>query len=335
MHRRLLAPGFAIAAAVLWLTQSSGTTAVRSQGSASPPGPRTAEEFDKMFKDLSNWGRWGKDDELGAVNLVTAAKTRQAAGLVKSGISLSLAHNPITEGGLPDIQTPSLEHIVRAPSFRSDTYRFDYHGYASSHIDALCHWQYKGMFYNDIPTPATAKGCVKLGIENLKNGVVTRGILIDLTRLKGVPYLEPGTPIYVEDVEAWEKKAGVKVSAGDALLLYTGRWARRAKLGPWPLPNGPHAGFHVSVAPWIKRRDIAIVGGDVDTDMRPSPVEGVSDPMHTVLIVSLGINILDAFDLELLAETAAKLNRWEFMLTLAPIPVTGGTGGPLNALATF
>ena len=180
----------------------------------------------------------------------------------------------------------------------------------------------------------TEKGCTKLGIQNLKNGIITRGILIDMPRLKGVPYLEPGTAIYVEDLEAWEKKAGVKIASGDAILLRTGRWARRAAVGPWVVGQSA-AGLHASVAPWIKARGVAFVGSDAAEDVVPSMVEGINLPIHTLLITALGINLLDNQDLEAVGETAAKLNRWEFMLTIAQVPVTGGTGFPLNALATF
>ena len=134
-----------------------------------------------------------------------------------------------------------------------------YHGYAHSHIDALCHILYKDQTYNGYARAEvnTEKGCTKLGIDNLKNGIVTRGILIDIPRLRNLPYLEPGTPIYVEDLEAWEKKAGVKVSPGDAMLVRTGRWARREKLGPWNVAQSA-AGLHASVAPWIKARGVAV-----------------------------------------------------------------------------
>ena len=211
-----------------------------------------------------------------------------------------------------------------------------YHGYAHSHIDALCHILYKDQTYNGYARADvnTEKGCTKLGIQNLKNGIVTRGMLIDIPRLKDVPYLEPGTPIFVEDLEAWEKKAGIKVAPGDALLLRTGRWARRAKLGPWNIGQNA-AGLHASVAPWIKARGVALIGSDAAPDVVPSLVEGVTLPVHTLVITALGINILDNQDLEAVGDTAAKLNRWEFMLTVAPVPVSGGTGFPVNAIATF
>ena len=309
------------------------TPAPQTPPAAAGRPPRNAAEFDEMFRQVSNWGRWGKDDQRGSANLVTDAKRKQAVALVRTGASVSLAHNPLTEAA-PDNSSP-FEHTMNR-GFSTDTYRVSYHGYAHSHIDALCHILYKDQTYNGYARADvnTEKGCTKLGIENLKNGVVTRGILIDIPRLKGLPYLEPGTPVYVEDLEAWEKKAGLKIGSGDAIFLRTGRWARRDELGPWPVGRS-EAGFHASVAPWVKARNIAFVGSDDAQDVTPSMVEGVNLPVHTLLLTALGINLLDNQDLEALAETAARLNRWEFMLTLAPVPVTGGTGFPINALATF
>jgi kynurenine formamidase len=149
-----------------------------------------------------------------------------------------------------------------------------------------------------------------------------------------VPFLEPGTPVFPEDVEAWEKKAGVKVSSGDVIFLRTGRWARRAKVGPWAIAKQA-AGFHASIAPWLKARGVAMMGSDAAADVTPSMVEGVALPVHVLAIVALGMNLFDNQDLEAVAETAAKLNRWEFMLSVAPMPVQGGTGFPVNALAIF
>jgi kynurenine formamidase len=295
--------------------------------------PRNAAEFDELFQKVSNWGRWGKDDQLGSVNLITPEKRKQAAALVKTGQTVSLAHNPLTERA-EDNNNPFEHTMLRGNNM--DRYAVTYHGYAHSHIDALCHFLYKDQTYNGFPRADvnTDKGCAKLGIDNLKNGIVTRGILIDIPRLRGVEYLEPGTPIYAEEVEAWEKKAGVKIGSGDAILLRTGRWARRAKVGPWNVAQSA-AGFHASIATWIKARNVAIVGSDVGEDVTPSQVEGVALPVHTLLITGMGINLLDNHDLEALSEAASRLNRWEFMITIAPVPVTGGTGFPVNTIATF
>jgi len=302
-------------------------------GQSEPRPPRNAEEFDQLFHQVSNWGRWGKDDQLGSVNLVTTAKRKQAMTLVKTGESVSLAHNPMTERA-EDNNNPFEHTMLRGNSM--DRYAVSYHGYAHSHIDALCHILYKDQTYNGYPRAEvnTEKGCTKLGIDNLKNGVITRGVLVDIPRLKGVDFLEPGTPIYVEDLEAWEKKAGVKTSSGDAVLIRTGRWARRAKVGPWAVGQNA-AGLHASVAPWFKARGVALVGSDAAEDVTPSRVEGVALPIHTLFITAMGITLLDNQDLEALGAAAARLNRWEFMLTIAPVPVTGGTGFPLNALAVF
>ncbi len=302
-------------------------------GQSRDRAPHNAAEFDTLFQMVKNWGRWGPNDELGSANLVTVAKRKQAVALVKDGITVSLAHNAMTEKA-EDNSNPFEHTMLRGNNM--DRYAVSYHGYAHSHIDALCHILYKDQTYNGYARADvnTDKGCTKLGIDNLKNGIVTRGILIDIPRLRNLPYLEPGTAIYVEDLEAWEKKAGVKISSGDAIVLRTGRWARREKLGPWNVGQRA-AGLHASVAPWIKARGVAFLGSDAAEDVTPSMVEGVALPVHTLMITGLGMNLLDNQDLEALGETAAKLNRWEFMLTIAPVPVTGGTGFPLNALAMF
>jgi kynurenine formamidase len=309
-------------------------------GQTPPRAPRNAAEFDELFERVSNWGRWGKDDQLGSANLVTASKRKQAIALAKDAVSVSLAHNPLTERA-EDNASPfehSMNPSVSRPLQLSlvDTYKVSYHGYAHSHLDALCHILYKDRTYNGYARAdvETERGCAKLSIDNLKNGIITRGILLDIPRLKNLPYLDPGAAVYTEDLEAWERKTGVRIATGDAIFLRTGRWARRERLGPWNVAQNA-AGIHASVAPWIKARGIAFIGSDVALDVLPSRVEGVTLPVHILMITALGINLLDNQDLEALADTAAKLSRWEFMLTVAPVPVTGGTGSPVNAIATF
>jgi kynurenine formamidase len=307
--------------------------AIITPGAAAARFPRNADEFDQLFNQVKNWGRWGPNDQLGAANLITDAKRKQALGLAKLGVVVSLAHPPLKEAA-PDNPNPFNHTMNRGLS--TDTYSVSYHGYAHSHIDALCHILYKDHTYNgharaDI---LSDKGCKQLGVENLKNGVVTRGVLIDIPRLRNLPYLEPGTPVFVEDLEAWEKKAGVKIAPGDAIFLRTGRWARRAALGPWAVGQN-EAGYHASVAPWLKDRGVSFLGSDDAQDVVPSLVDGINLPVHTLAITALGVDILDNQDLEAVAETAARLNRWEFLLSVAPVPVTGGTGFPANALAIF
>ena len=323
----------AISIGTLVAILATAATTALGQAPAAHRFPANAAEFDQLFQQVKNWGRWGADDQLGSVNLITPAKRKQALSLAKTGQTISLVHNPITDKA-EDNNSPFEQTML--PGFNMDRYAVSYHGYAHSHMDALCHILYKDQTYNGYARAIvnTEKGCTRLSIDNLKNGLITRAVLLDIPRLKGLPYLEPGTAIYQEDVEAWEKMAGVKIEPGDVILLRTGRWARREKLGPWNVGRSA-AGFHSSIIPFIKARGVAIVGSDAASDVTPSMVEGVSLPIHTLLITALGVNILDNQDLEAVAELAAKLKRWEFMITINPMPVTGGTGSPMNTLAIF
>jgi kynurenine formamidase len=293
-----------------------------------------ASDIDKMMADLSNWGRWGKDDQRGTLNLITPAKRKQAAGLVRQGISVSLAHDFSNEKAADNTRPLEFTMTLIEPVAMEEL-RIFYHGLTYAHMDALCHARYKGKAYNGFDASlATEKGCARAGVEHLKEGILSRGILIDVPRLKGVPYLDGGTPVLAADIEAWEKKAGVRIGAGDVVLIRTGRWAKRAASGPASL-QGSSPGVHVSLLPILKARDAALLGTDVGLDVTPSGVEEVVIPTHTVAIVGMGLLIVDNADLEALAETAARLNRWEFMFTAAPLPVNGATGSPLNAIATF
>jgi kynurenine formamidase len=223
----------------------------------------------------------------------------------------------------------------------SDRIAVSYHGIAHTHLDSLAHINENGVFYNGYTPNADAvvkEGHQKNSIHNVKNGIITRGILIDIPRLKGVPYLEPGTPIYIEDLEAWEKQAGVRVSSGDALFVRTGVWARRAALGPWlrgRAEGGKSAGLHPSVLPWLKQRDIALLGSDHPQYVSPGEAGAPRGAVHDFALVYLGVHLFDNCDLEALATAAASRKRWEFMLTAAPLPIRGGTGSPLNPIATF
>jgi kynurenine formamidase len=300
----------------------------------------TKADIDKWMTELSNWGRWGKDDQLGAVNLITAAKRKEAAALVREGISISLAHDvekeTAADNARPFTHTMNMVGLnnTTAP-FSLDTFSVNYHGYAHTHLDALCHMFYQGRMYNGFSqNEVTQAGAARLSILNLKQGVFTRGILMDMARNKGVPYLEPGTAIYPEDLDAWEKKAGIKVGSGDVIFIRTGRWARRKAVGPWDV--GSHAaGLHASCAKWLKARDVAIIGSDAASDVVPSLVEGVSLPIHQLTLVALGVNIFDNCDLETIGDAAAARKRWVFLLTAAPLAVNGGTGSPLNPIATY
>jgi len=299
----------------------------------------TKTDIDRMMKELSNWGRWGKDDQLGAMNLITPAKRKQAAALVKEGVSISLARDTNTQTAQDNPQpyehSMTLSGVGNRGQFSLDKIGVSFHGYQHTHLDALCHMFWQGKMYNGFSQEAVTKdGASKLSIANLKQGVFTRGILFDLPKLKGVAYLEPGTAIYPEDLEAWEKKTKIKITPGDVIFVRTGRWARRAAVGPWDVSKNS-AGLHASCAKWIRQRDVAIIGSDVASDLLPSGIEGVSHPIHQLVLVAMGVYIFDNCDLEALSEACDKRNRWDFLLTASPIAVAGGTGSPLNPIATF
>ncbi len=312
----------------------------KAQSGATHQG--TAEDFVQLMTQLSNWNRWGKDDQLGAVNLITPAKRRQAVSLVKEGASFSMARNAeMVEAA--DNPQPIVRKMVRvgvgAPTTgiggTSDTFFIAYHGLAHTHMDTLCHFLYDGKMYNGYSQDqVTENGAAKNSIINFKNGIITRGVLMDIARLKGVDYLEPNVSIYPEDLDAWEKKARVKVGAGDVILVRTGRWARRDAKGPWPSSQGL-AGLHMSCAKWLHQRDVAILGADGAQDVIPSGVAGVSQPIHALAIVAMGMPIFDNCDLELIGREAEQRRRWEFLVTASPAAVPGATGSVLNPIATF
>jgi kynurenine formamidase len=301
--------------------------------------PKLAKtDVEAMMKSLSNWGRWGRDDELGALNLITPEKRKQAARLVTEGVSVSLAHNAVkieTAGSGPFghkmLALPGQMDITSA----ADEYRVAYHGFTQTHMDALCHLFYKGRMYNGFSqNEVTERGAAKLSVAKIKQGVFTRCVLMDLPSLLGVRFLKGGQAIYPADLSAWEQAAGVKVESGDAVLIRTGRWIRAEVEGDWEIMKGS-AGLHASCLPWLKERDVAVVGSDLALDVLPSGIEGFELPVHWVVVVAMGMPILDNCDLEAVSEVAKARKRWSFLLTVAPLAVEGGTGSPVNPLATF
>lgn len=307
---------------------------------AQAPPTVTAAMIQQWQRELSNQGRWGPNDELGTLNLITPEHRVRAARLVTEGVSVSLSHDYLKERA-EDATSPFGHEILGSPTagYISDRYTVSYHGYAHSHMDALCHNSSGGLMYNGIPRTTVdsipgGDGCTRLGIDNAKQGVVTRGVLLDIARLKGVEYLEPGTPITIADLEAAERQAGVRVGEGDVLLVRAGRWARREETGAWATGR-LGAGLHASVLPWLRQRGIAMLGSDYISDVLPSQVEGVAQPIHLITLVTMGLWLFDNLDLEAVAAEAAEQDRWEFMLVAAPLAVPGGTGAPLNPVAIF
>src|SRR6266853_27669 len=334
---RILAIGLIALGAVASIPQA------QSQSSARPTMANEAD-FRRAMKELSNWGRWGNDDELGAANLITAAKRKQALALAKEGLPVSLAHDIVQEtaADAPNILQRTLGAVTATGTTDRYQYTGTYHGVIHSHLDAVdCHIMVDGKGYNGraMEDITAAGGCPKGNILALKDGVVTRGVLFDATRLPGKAtsqgWLDPGTAVHREDLEALEKLERVKVSAGDVILLYTGRWKRRAALGPWPNTMG-FAGYHADVAYFLKERGVSFIAGDGPNDVQPSGLTPpIAIPLHRLALVALGVSIFDNLDFERAVEQARRLNRYEFLFSAAPLRIEKGTGSPLNPLAIF
>jgi kynurenine formamidase len=321
----------ALAAAILLLP-------VRASDNSTRKATVTETEFDKLMTTISNWGRWGKDDQLGALNLITPEKRKQAAMLVHEGVSFSLAHNVIKQkpDGSPDFVHKMVSTGVQPGADSSaDIYSVQYHGYSQTHLDALCHLFYKGHMFNGVSErEVTDKGAGRLSVILMKNGLFTRGVLMDMPRVLGVPYLPGKRAILPAELEAWEKKTGVKVGSGDAIFIRTGRWGRQAAHGTWDY-EADSAGLDVSCLPWLHSRDVSILASDLASDVMPSGITGVKMPIHWGAINAMGVPILDNCDMENLSAETAKRNRWDFLMTAAPLAVDGGTGSPINPIATF
>jgi len=324
-HLRLgLVLAIAASLSSVWLVVGQAAPSSQSAGSGAPnTGLVTKAQFDEWMTKLSNWGRWGKDDERGALNLITPETRRRAAALVKTGTTVSLSRQIPAEarGGQPRPinQNGSGASIFQiAGDYLFERQEIDYHGGRLSHFDALCHVSYNGKLYNGLnfkEVVTEGRGCSKLSVNSAREGIVTRGVLLDL----------PGTRVRRQDVEDWEKKTGIKIGPGDALLLRSHRPGAQAAFGA--------AGYDPSLLPFLKERDVALLGND--SAQEGGTIDGVAIPIHTFTIVALGLNLLDNLALDEVAATAEKLKRREFMLVVAPLRMENGAGSPVNVIATF
>lgn len=299
---------------------------------------RSKQEVTVAMNALSNWGRWGKDDQYGALNLITPAKRREAVREVRDGTSVSLAHNVMTHRAF---LTPPFKHrmietgVMPSSQSAGDVFTVQVHGYTETHLDALCHVFYEGSMYNGYSQKeVTEKGCGRLSVIEMKSGIFTRGVMMDFPELFGAKYLESCRAIRPSDLDAWEKSTGGRIKSGDAVFIRTGRWARYAAEGEWNVEHDS-AGLDVSCVPWFRKRDVAVLGSDLALDVMPSGVEGVRLPVHALVIVAMGVPILDSCGLETLSREAAARQRWTFLLTVAPLAIDKGSGSPVNPTATF
>jgi kynurenine formamidase len=299
------------------------------------------EEFDTLFQEVSNWGRWGIDDELGTLNFLTPAHVARASSLIKIGKSVSMAR-PVDTMASMDNLSPAIHHMTRCYDIGpEDPVQFvtDYlgcacHGVAHSHFDALCHVAYKGRLYNNRPSSTvTSRGAKSLDITQYGQGIVGRGVLLDIPRLRNAKWLEPGDVVTAEELEAAEKSEGVKMGEGDIFVFRVGHYRRRMELGPWE--NETRAGLHPTAMKLLHERKIAAFFPDADGEVIPSPVESVSAPVHALQITSMGLACADSLQLEELAKECERQGRWEFMAVVSPLRLRGGTGSLVNPIAIF
>ena len=300
----------------------------------------SAAEFKELFQAVSNWGRWGEDDELGTLNDVSPDRVVAAAGLVHSGETVTLSLPLSTEKRI-DNPEPAVHRMTLLPdvdrplSFAMDYVGVDYHHDSHSHIDALCHVTLHGALYNGKPSAAvTEDGAAVNTIEVVKNGLVGRGVLLDLPRLRGVPWLEPGEHVFPEDLEAAEQAQSVTVGKGDILLVRTGHARRLRELGPWDTENAK-TGLHPTTALFLAERRVAVLGSDGNSDTAPSTTEGIAFPIHALALNAMGLHLLDYLQYEDLVPACERAGRWEFLFVAAPLRIVGGTGSPLNPIAIF
>ncbi|HSF04582.1 MAG TPA: cyclase family protein [Methylomirabilota bacterium] len=303
----------------------------------------------KMIDSLSNWGRWGADDQLGTINFVTAQTRRRAARLVSDGVSVTCAR-PISTEIAADTTFQPVRFMVDSGEGRdtcsperqlqrrgaAEFIGMVFHGYTITHVDTPAHYFWNGRIYNgrSCNLITSREGAQVESVELLRDGVVSRGVLLDVAAVRG-RWLGPGEGVMPEDLEAAEKAALLRVEAGDILLVRTGYYARRLQEGPrHPLKDGSPA-VHVACAPWLRERGVAMLGTDTHNDVAPPPYPGVGNALHVVALVAMGLWLIDNANLEELSQACAARQRWEFMLTIAPLRLQNATGSPVNPIAVF
>jgi kynurenine formamidase len=303
-------------------------------------------EFDELFDSVKNWGRWGADDTRGTLNYITANHIRRAASLVRTGRSISLSL-PVNKVAGPDNPNPAIHYMATGHDndigsgslrFATDFLGMQFHGDCHTHIDALCHIAYRGQLYNGRPAElVTTSGAGTLDISEYAQGIVGRGVLLDIPRLRGVPWLEPGTAVTRSELEDAEQAQGVHLGEGDLFVFRTGHHRRRRELGPWDNGYGGEgkAGLHVDAISLLHERHVAGFFPDGDGETVPSTVEGILYPIHPLQITAMGMMASDSLNLEDLAEACAAMQRWEFLVAAAPLRVPGATGSPWNPIAVM
>jgi len=297
----------------------------------------------ELFEQTKRWGRWGGDDERGALNLLTPERVGRAVTLARTGRVISCGRElPVVPAA--DNPLPALHHMVaagdlaRGPGLQAsaDFIGVSFHGMAVSHIDALCHVFVDGQMYNGFPaSDVTSRGARHGSIMAGSGGIVGRGVLLDIPRLRGVEWLEPGDVITPDELDAAASAQSVAVEPGDVVLVSTGRDARRAQHGAWNPSDPGLAGLDPECVAWMHAHDPAVVGSDGVSDVLPANPHRWPMPIHQCLIVGMGVHLLDNLRLDRLAVACADEQRWEFLFVVAPLQVGGGTGSPVNPVAVL
>ena len=302
--------------------------------------------FEALFDGVKNWGRWGADDERGALNLLTPERTAAAAATVRNGRTISCALDLATQAG-PDNPRPAEHFMITAGDARADNpvpgfeqsndfFGVACHGMAFTHVDALCHIFVDGLMYNGVPAhEVTSHGARRNSIMAAAPGICGRGVLLDIARATGERWLAPNRRITVAELERAERDQGVTVGPGDILLVGTGRSYRRRAEGPADLAEGM-AGLDAECVPWLRERDVAVLAGDGISDaLGGEMTPGWPMPIHQCLIAAMGVHLIDNVDLVALTDACVDEGRWSFFLAVAPLRLLGGTGCVVNPLAVF
>jgi len=307
----------------------------------SAPDPLSAAEFQELYRRLRSRAAWAATTNRGARNALTPARVVAAAREVRTGRTVTLAAPVETLPG-PDNPTPARHRMSEQPDedasglhFAMDSFAMNVHGDADSHIDALCHVVYDGTLHGGVPaSTVTAGGATALSIELVRDGIVGRGVLLDIPRVRGVPWLEPGDQVTADDLTAAEAAQHVRVAEGDLLFVRVGHRRRRAELGAWHAAEA-RSGLHPGALEFLADRRVAVLGGDGNNDTAPSCVAGVDFPVHVLAMHAMGLHLLDYLQFEDLVPVCEAEGRWSFLCVIAPLRLPDATGSPVNPIAVF
>jgi len=294
-------------------------------------------EFDIIYSQVNNKNKWGPNDKLGTINYITNEKVLSALKIPTNGVSVSLSFNMVDDSTrLNSSSYDNISNFSYKPipmehngyNWIIDNYEIAYHGFTHSHIDGINHLSKDGEMYNGFTDPSI------LGIDNYKNGIISKGILIDVPLLHSKEYVEAGYKVTLKDILDFENIYNVKIEKGDVLLIRTGRWIEKKRKGDWDFPK-KNAGIHYNIIPLLSERGIAVLGSDGTSDSNPPLIKEEGSPIHMLTLVAMGMPLLDNLNLDELSKKARELNKWEFLISFQPLRFEGGTGSPLNALAIF